>query len=95
VNHRLAHLEALMNAILGIGLSQLVLACFGIELRQAIASNTVMIGVSYARAYALRRLFARHSARHHAALLEGMEEPGGSLATHVPPPSSEGAGRAP
>jgi hypothetical protein len=94
VKHRLTHAEAAANAFAGIILSQLVPACFGVAVTQAVTLNATMVGVSYARAYALRRLFARHSARHHAALLEGMEEPGGSLAT-MPPPSSEGAGRAP
>lgn len=54
MNHRLAHGEALANAVIGIGLSQIVLAGFGVELRQAVALNAAMIGVSYARSYVLR-----------------------------------------
>ena len=59
MNRGLAHAEAGANAFLGIVLSQIVLACFGVEFREAIALNATMFGVSYARSYALRRLFGR------------------------------------
>lgn len=59
MNHRLAHVEAVTNASVGIALAQLVLWGIGVELTRAIALNATMFGVSYARSYALRRLFGR------------------------------------
>ena len=40
MNHRLAHVEAGANAILGIALAQFVLWEFGVEFRQALAHLT-------------------------------------------------------
>jgi hypothetical protein len=59
VNYRLAHFEALANAVAGIALSQTLLWIFGVEFREAIALNAAMIGVSYARNFVLRILFSR------------------------------------
>lgn len=55
----LSHAEAVSNSIIGAGLSQLVLWLFGIPITEALTLNAIMIGVSYARAFVLRRLFAR------------------------------------
>jgi hypothetical protein len=55
----MSHAEATANALIGAGLSQLVLWLFGMPITEALYLNVVMIGVSYARAFALRRMFAR------------------------------------
>jgi len=54
-----SHAEAVANSVVGAGLSQLVLWVFGVPITEAITLNGVMIGVSYARAFLLRRIFAR------------------------------------
>lgn len=56
---RLRHAEALSNAVAGIVLAQVVLWLFGVPLMSAIGMNAVLFGVSYARAFVLRGLFAR------------------------------------
>ena len=56
---RNSHAEAIANSLIGAGLSQLVLWLFGVPLTEAITVNATMIGVSYARAFALRRVFSR------------------------------------
>jgi hypothetical protein len=58
MSYRLAHAEAAANSVLGIVLAQIVLFAFGIELREAVALNAVMIGVSYCRSFLLRIFFA-------------------------------------
>jgi hypothetical protein len=55
----MSHWESTANAIIGAGLSQLVLWLFAIPITEAVSLNVTMIGVSYARAFALRRMFAR------------------------------------
>jgi hypothetical protein len=55
----MSHAEAFANAVIGAGLSQLVLWLFGVPLTEAITVNAVMIGVSYMRAFAIRRMFER------------------------------------
>jgi phosphate/sulfate permease len=54
-----SHAEAIANAVAGAVLAQLVLWFFGVPLNEALSVNAAMIGVSYARAFALRRIFAR------------------------------------
>ena len=54
-----SHAEAVANSLIGAGLSQLVLWLFSIPITEAVSLNVTMIGVSYARAFALRRMFAR------------------------------------
>jgi len=57
--NRLAHFEAAANCVIGIVLAQLVLLAFGVPLHEAVVLNAVMIGVSYARSFVLRVVFAR------------------------------------
>jgi hypothetical protein len=61
VNQRVAHShsEAVANALIGAGLSQLVLWIYGVPLTEALSLNVTMIGVSYGRAFVLRRIFTR------------------------------------
>lgn len=59
MDHRLAHAEAALNAVLGIVIAQVVLWLFGIPLSLAIVMNLVMLAASYARSFVLRILFAR------------------------------------
>lgn len=54
----MSHAEAIANSVIGAGLSQLVLWLFSVPFTEAISLNAAMIGVSYARAFALRRMFA-------------------------------------
>jgi phosphate/sulfate permease len=54
-----SHAEAIANSLIGAVLAQLVLWIFGLPITEALSLNATMIGVSYARAFALRRLFAR------------------------------------
>jgi hypothetical protein len=54
-----SHSEAIANAIIGAGLSQFVLWLFGMPTGEAVWLNAVMIGVSYGRAFLLRRIFER------------------------------------
>lgn len=54
-----SHAEAVVNSIVGAGLSQLVLWVFGVPITEAFTLNAVMIGVSYGRTLVLRRLFTR------------------------------------
>ena len=63
MSQRLAHShgEAVANALIGAGLSQLVLWIYGLPLTEALSLNATMIGVSYGRALALRRIFTRLS----------------------------------
>jgi hypothetical protein len=56
---QLSHAEAVANAVIGAALSQLVLWLFGMQLVEALWLNAVMIGVSYGRAFVLRRVFER------------------------------------
>lgn len=51
------HIEAATQMTIGAVLAQIVLHMFGIELGRALALNAVMLGVSYARALWVRRLF--------------------------------------
>lgn len=55
----LAHFEAAANSVIGIALAQLVLFAFDVPLHEAVALNAAMIGVSYARSFVLRVMFAR------------------------------------
>ena len=55
----MSHAEAIANSLIGAGLSQLVLWLFAIPITEALSLNATMICVSYARAFALRRMFAR------------------------------------
>lgn len=55
----MSHAEAIANSFIGAGLSQLVLWIFSMPITEAISLNAIMIGVSYARAFALRRMFSR------------------------------------
>lgn len=54
-----SNVEAIANSIIGAVLGQLVLWLFGVPITEAVSLNITMIGVSYARAFALRRLFER------------------------------------
>lgn len=54
-----SHYEAAANALIGLMLAQLVLWLWGIPIVEALWLNAVMMAVSYARSYALRRIFAR------------------------------------
>lgn len=54
-----SHMEAVANSLVGAGLAQGVLWMFGIPTVEALSLNVAMIVVSYARSFALRRVFAR------------------------------------
>lgn len=54
-----SHLEALANAIIGAALAQVVLWLFSIPVVEAISLNAAILGVSYVRAFAIRRWFER------------------------------------
>ena len=54
-----SHIESAANSLIGAALSQSVLWLFGVPIVEALSLNATMIGVSYARAFVLRRVFAR------------------------------------
>ena len=61
MSQRIAHsqVEAVANALIGAAIAQGVLWLYSMPLTEAFSLNAVMIFVSYARAFALRRVFAR------------------------------------
>lgn len=55
----LSHVEAVANAIVGTVIGQIVLWLFGLPITEALWLNITFLGVSYIRAFILRRIFAR------------------------------------
>lgn len=56
----LSHAEAGCNAIVGLVLAQVVLwGAFDLPFKEAVKLNFAFLVISYARAYVLRRMFAR------------------------------------
>jgi hypothetical protein len=54
-----SHAEALANVMIGIPVGQAVLWVCGVPIVEALWLNVVMLGLSYARSYVIRRIFTR------------------------------------